>query len=92
MDEDELAWLIEAQKFIRQQQRLLYARVKRNAVEAMVNADRYMRRATTLPVKALKASLKGLWRLLEVTPFPVALFNFRSCPNCKQQRWGTARG
>ena len=59
-DEDERAWLIEAQKFMRRQQRLNHARAKRNAVEEIVRADRYMRRAANQLVKALKASLKVL--------------------------------
>ena len=58
--EDERAWLIEAQKFMRRQQRLQHARVKRNAVEEIVRGDRYMRRAANQLVKALKASLKVL--------------------------------
>ena len=60
LDEDERAWLIEAQKFMRRQQRLQYARARRDAVEEIVRADRYMRRAANQLVKALKASLKGL--------------------------------
>lgn len=59
-DEDERAWLIEAQKFMKRQQRLNHARAKRNAVEEIVRADRYMRRAANQLVKALKASLKVL--------------------------------
>ena len=59
-DEDERAWLIEAQKFMRRQQRLQHARAKRNAVEEIVRADRYMRRAANQLVKALKATLKVL--------------------------------
>ena len=58
--EDERAWLIEAQKFMRRQQRLQHARAKRNAVEEIVRADRYMRRAANQLVKALKSSLKVL--------------------------------
>ncbi len=58
--EDERAWLIEAQKFMRRQQRLQHARAKRDAVEEIVRADRYMRRAANQLVKALKASLKVL--------------------------------
>ena len=38
-DEDERAWLIEAQTFMRRQQRLQHARVKRNAVEEIVRGD-----------------------------------------------------
>ena len=59
-DEDERAWLIEAQTFMRRQQRLKEARAKRDAVEEIVRADRYMRRAANQLVKALRASLKGL--------------------------------
>ena len=58
--EDERAWLIEAQTFMRRQQRQNHARAKRDAVEEIVRADRYMRRATNQLVKALKASLKVL--------------------------------
>ena len=58
--EDERAWLIEAQKFMRRQQRLQHAKAKRDAVEEIVRADRYMRRAANQLVKALKASLKVL--------------------------------
>ena len=58
--EDERAWLIEAQKFMRRQQRINHARAKRDAVEEIVRADRYMRRAANQLVKALKASLKVL--------------------------------
>ena len=59
-DEDERAWLIEAQTFMRRRQRLNHARAKRNAVEEIVRADRYMRRAANQLVKALKSSLKVL--------------------------------
>ena len=59
-DEDERSWLIEAQKFMRRQQRLQHARAKRDAVEEIVRADRYMRRAANQLVKALKSSLKVL--------------------------------
>jgi hypothetical protein len=59
-DEDEHSWLIEAQTFMRRQQRLQHARAKRNAVEEIVRADRYMRRAANQLVKALKATLKVL--------------------------------
>ncbi len=59
-DEDERAWLIEAQTFMRRQQRINHARAERNAVEEIVRADRYMRRAANQLVKALKASMKGL--------------------------------
>ena len=48
------AWLIEAQTFMRRQQRLKEARAKRDAVEKIVRADRYMRRAANQLVKALK--------------------------------------
>ena len=58
--EDERSWLIEAQKFMRRQQRLQHARAKRDAVEEIVRADRYMRRAANQLVKALKATLKVL--------------------------------
>lgn len=57
-DEDERAWLIEAQTFMRRQHRLKHARAKRDAVEEILRADRYMRRAANQLVKALKASLK----------------------------------
>jgi len=56
-DEDERAWLIEAQTFMRRQQRQKKARAKRDAVEEIVRADRYMRRAANQLVKALNASL-----------------------------------
>jgi len=59
-DEDERAWLIEAQTFMRRQQRIKHARAKRVAMEEIVRADRYMRRAANQLVKALKASLKEL--------------------------------
>ena len=59
-DEDERAWLVEAQKFMRQQQHLQGARAKRDAFEEIVRGDRYMRRAANQLVKALKASLKVL--------------------------------
>jgi len=59
-DEDERAWLIEAQTFMRRQHRLQHARAKRDAVEEILRADRYMRRAANQLVKALKASLNGL--------------------------------
>ena len=59
-DEDERAWLIEAQKFMRRQQPLKHARARRDAVEEIVRADRYMRRAANQLVTALKSSLKGL--------------------------------
>ena len=58
--EDERAWLIEAQTFMRRQQRINHARAKRDAIEEIVRADRYMRRAANQLVKALKASLNGL--------------------------------
>ena len=58
--EDERSWLIEAQTFMKRQQRLNHARAKRDAVEEIVRADRYMRRAANQLVKALKASLKVL--------------------------------
>jgi hypothetical protein len=67
--EDARAWLIEAQKFMKRQQRLNHARAKRDAIEEIVRADRYMRRAANQLVKALKASMKGLQRLLEFTLF-----------------------
>ena len=60
LGEDERAWLIEAQKFMRRQQRLQDARAKSDAVEEIVRGDRYMRRAANQHVKALKASLKVL--------------------------------
>jgi hypothetical protein len=59
-DEDERAWLVEPQKFMRRQQRINHVRAKRDAVEEIVRSDRYMRRAANQLVKALKASLKGL--------------------------------
>lgn len=59
-DEEERAWLIEAQTFMRRQQRLKEARAKRDAVEEIVRAERYMRRAANQLVKALKSSLKVL--------------------------------
>ena len=58
--EDERSWLIEAQTFMRRQQRLQHARAKRDAVEEIVRANRYMRRAANQLVKALKATLKVL--------------------------------
>ena len=57
-DLDECAWLIEVQTFMRRQQRLQHARAKRDTVEEIVRAERYMRRAASQLVKALKASLK----------------------------------
>jgi len=59
-DEGERAWLIEAQTFMRRQQRIKHARAKRDAVEEILRAERYMRRAANQLVKALRASLKGL--------------------------------
>ena len=59
-DEDQRAWLIEAQTFMRRQQRINHARARRDAVEEIVRSERYMRRAANQLVKALKASLKGL--------------------------------
>ena len=59
-DEDERAWFIEAQTFMRRQQRINHARARRDAMEEIVRADRYMRRAANQLVKALKASLKVL--------------------------------
>jgi hypothetical protein len=58
--EDERAWLIEAQKFMRRQQRINHARAKRDTVEEIVRAERYMRRAANQLVKALKAPIKVL--------------------------------
>jgi hypothetical protein len=52
--DDERAWLIEAQTFMRRQRRLQHARAKRDAVEEIVRAERYMRRAANQLVKALK--------------------------------------
>jgi len=45
---------------MRRKQRLQHATAKRNAVEEVVRADRYMRRAANQLVKALKASLEVL--------------------------------
>ena len=59
-DEDERSRLIEAQTFMRRQQRINHARAKRDAVEEILRAERYMRRAANQLVKALRASLKGL--------------------------------
>lgn len=59
-DEDERAGLSAAQKFMRRQRRINHARAKRDEVEEIVRADRYMRRDANQLVKALKASLKGL--------------------------------
>ena len=59
-DEDQRAWLIEAQTFMGRQHRINHARARRDAVEEIVRADRYMRRAANQLVKALKSSLKGL--------------------------------
>lgn len=39
-DEDECAWLVDAQKFMIGHQRLKQAREKRGAVEEIVKADR----------------------------------------------------
>jgi len=58
--EDERAWLIEAQKFMKRQHCISHARAKRDTVEEIVRSDRYMRRAANQLVKALKASLKGV--------------------------------
>jgi hypothetical protein len=79
-EEEERAWLIEAQTFIRRQQRINHARAKRDAVEEILRAERYMRRAANQLVKALRILLKGLQRLLQFTPFPDGLFNFHCCP------------
>jgi len=68
-DEDERAWLIGAQTFMKRQQLLQHARAKRDAVEEIVRADRYIRRAANQLVKALKVLLKVLLRLLEFTLF-----------------------
>ena len=46
--------------FMRRQQHLQHARAKRDAAEAIVRSDRYMRRAANQLVKALKATLKVL--------------------------------
>ena len=59
-DEDECAWLVDAQKFMIRHQWLKQARAKREAVEEIVQADRYIRRAGNQLVKALKASLRVL--------------------------------
>jgi site-specific recombinase len=59
-DEGERAWLIEAQKFMRRQKRPKEARARRDAVEEIFRADRYMRRAANHFVKVLMASLNGL--------------------------------
>ena len=58
--EDERAWLIEAEKLIRRQQRLKHVKAKRDAVEEIFRADRHMRRDANQLGKALKSSLKGL--------------------------------
>ena len=59
-DEDGCAWLVDAQKFMVRHQRLKQARAKREAVEEIVRADHYIRRAGNQLVKALKELLKGL--------------------------------
>lgn len=59
-DEDERAWLIEAQTLMRRQQRLKHARAKRDAVDEIVRADRYVLWAANQLVNALEVSLKGL--------------------------------
>ena len=45
---------------MRRQQRINHARARRDAVEEIVRANRYMRRAANQLVKALKATLKVL--------------------------------
>ena len=58
-DEDERAWLIEAQTFMRRQQRIKKARAKRDAVEEIVRIDRYMRRAANQLIKGIRFALRG---------------------------------
>jgi len=54
-DEGERAWLRDAQRFMRRQQRLKRARDRREAIEALIVADRYFRRSANRLIKALKA-------------------------------------
>ena len=54
-DEGERAWLRDAQRFMRRQQRLKRARDRREAIEALIVADRYFRRSANQLMKALKA-------------------------------------
>lgn len=54
-DEDERSWLLEAQTFMRRQLRIKQARARRHAVEEIVRADRYMRRAANQLIRRLKS-------------------------------------
>jgi len=54
-DEGERAWLNEARRFMMRQQRLKRARDRREAIEALIAADRYFRRSANQLIKALKA-------------------------------------
>jgi hypothetical protein len=53
-DEDERAWLAEAQKFMRRQDRLKKVRDTREAIEAAAAAERYFCRSANQLMKALK--------------------------------------
>jgi hypothetical protein len=53
-DEGERAWLRDAQRFMRRQHRLKGARDRREAIEALVAADRYFRRSANQLIKVLK--------------------------------------
>jgi len=54
-DEGERAWLRDAQRFMRRQQRVKRARDRREAIEALIVADRYFRRSANQLMKVLKA-------------------------------------
>ena len=53
-DEGERAWLRDAQRFMRRQNRLKRARDRREAIEALIVADRYFRRSANQLIKVLK--------------------------------------
>ena len=53
-DEGECAWLRDAQRFMRRQNRLKRARDRREAIEALASADRYLRRSANQLIKALR--------------------------------------
>lgn len=54
-DEGERAWLRDAQRFMKRQNRLKRARDRREAIEALISADRYIRRSANQLMKLLKA-------------------------------------
>jgi hypothetical protein len=53
-DEGERNRLREAQRFLRRQNRLKRARDRREAIEALISADRYFRRSANQLIKALR--------------------------------------